>query len=129
MTTQLEMPLPAPDTQDVDLLVNLLDHHGGWLSAADCCKLFQRTPNENSKREIRKMVEKSNGWIISGQKGYCHLCHASAEEANHAENWIEHQAKLMGDKVRAIRRNRHQLAAGYPPPHLALASPSGPLSP
>lgn len=58
-------------------------------------------------REIRQIASESAN-IISGQKGYKHIAHATAEEVNHAANWLESQAKKMSERACAIRRNAHR---------------------
>jgi len=47
--------------------------------------------------------------IISGQRGYKHIAHATPEEINHAANWLESQAKKMSERACAIRRNAHKI--------------------
>jgi DNA adenine methylase len=61
----------------------------------------------DKKRQLRELANASDGKIISGQRGYRHIRHATLEEIEHAANWLEHQAVQMGERARSIRRLRH----------------------
>lgn len=90
---------------DVLWLENLLDGAKCWLTAKD---IMQTVGGRVRDRDIRELASAS-GWIISGQKGYRHMRHASPEEINHATNWLESQAKKMGERAGAIRSNAHKI--------------------
>lgn len=87
---------------DVECLVNMI-HGRGWFTAA---ALTYRTTW--SDRKIRATASDSNGIIISGQRGYCHIADATIAEIDEAAAWLESQAKCMADRATAIRRQRHQ---------------------
>lgn len=104
MITQLEFspaPVAAPSAA---WLENILRDAGCWMTAKD---LILSTHGKTHERNLRELASASD-WIISGQKGYLHLQHASAEEITHAANWLESQAKKMSDRAGKIRRNAHR---------------------
>lgn len=106
MTTQLELTPPPPVPADVTVLwlENLLRDANCWMTAGD---IVLTTHGKTNERNLRSLAAESD-WIISGQKGYKHLEHATAEETNHAANWLESQAKKMGERAGKIRRNAHR---------------------
>lgn len=78
----------------------------GWVKAA---KIEAET--EINERLVRRLAEKSDGQILSGQKGY-RLFDASVslEEADHAANWLISQGKTMIRRGVSIRRRFHRFA-------------------
>ena len=99
-----DQPRHAADA-DVLWLENLLKGAGCWMTAKDI-KLTIRGLLYD--RDLREMASASE-WIISGQKGYKHMSHATAEEIHHACAWLESQAKKMGDRAGKLRSNSHKL--------------------
>lgn len=105
MNAQTELPLPAPPVNtDVRWLEELLRGTACWMSARD---LGLSTLGRVGDRDLRALASASD-WIISGQKGYKHLEHATPEEIDHAAHWLESQAKKMSDRAGKIRRNAHR---------------------
>lgn len=104
MTTQLELTPPPADPTSPAWLENLLRDAGCWMTAGD---IVLSTHGQTNERHLRELASASD-WLISGQKGYLHLEHASAEEIAHAANWLESQAKKMGERAGKIRRNAHR---------------------
>lgn len=104
--TQKELPMfqHAPDDPNVRWLEDLLRARRGWMTAAEIAAL---TEGRIGDRDIRALASASKQ-IISGQKGYKHLDHASPEESAHAANWLESQAKKMSERAGVIRRNAHK---------------------
>lgn len=100
---------PKPSEKDLKCFVNYLGREPQWVKAGDMCRVFGFSITENNKRYIRAIAEKSDGLIISGQKGYRHILHATKDEINHASNQLEHQAMLMASRAAAIRRQAHKL--------------------
>lgn len=94
--------LPPTDNRVVWLEL-LLKENTGWMTSADIVKASSAPISD---REVRARASASS-WVISGQKGYKHLDHATAEEITHAANWLESQAKKMGERAQQIRRNAH----------------------
>lgn len=90
---------------EVSWLERLLTESRCWMSAAD---IRETTNGRVTDRDVR---ETASGCprIISGQKGYKHIAYATAEEINHAANWLESQAKKMSDRACAIRRHAHRI--------------------
>jgi vacuolar-type H+-ATPase subunit C/Vma6 len=109
MQTQPEFPLiladPAPDLL-ADLLT-LLRSRRTWLTASEILEAMGQPVTETGRRTIRKLAEQSDGQILSGQHGYRHLSHATAEEITHAANWLESQAFLMSSRAKRIRARAH----------------------
>ncbi len=99
-------PRPAAGvSKELAWLEKLLLEARCWMTAGD---ITLTTMGRVIDRDIRQMASESPR-IISGQKGYKHVAHATAEEVNHAANWLESQAKKMSDRACAIRRAAHQL--------------------
>ena len=105
MSIQPELPIsvPPPDP-DVRWLEQLLKGANCWLTARDI--LLTAGGTQLNDRIVRGLASAS-AWIISGQKGYKHLEHATPEEIAHCTHWLESQAKRMSDRAGAIRRNAH----------------------
>lgn len=100
---------PKPSDKDLRALLNLLAKNTTWQNAKELCWYLGLNATENNKRYIRAIAEKSDGLIISGQKGYRHILHATKDEINHAANQLEHQAGLMAYRAAAIRRQANKL--------------------
>lgn len=105
-TTQPELTLtPAPpQTPDVRWLEALLRGASCWLTAKD---ISLTTMGRVGDRDLRALASASE-WIISGQKGYKHLEHATGEEIAHASNWLVSQGKVMIQRGIRIKRNAHR---------------------
>lgn len=105
MTEQLELTAPPHADPDVRWLEQLLLGAHCWMSARD---IALSTGGRVGDRDLRALANAS-AEIISGQKGYKHLRHATAEEINHAASWLEAQAKKMGERAGRIRRRAHEI--------------------
>jgi hypothetical protein len=104
-TPQRDLPFQfAPADPNVQWLESLLKGHGAWMTRRD---IQLTTKGLVDDRDIRALASASE-WIISGQKGYKHIEHASPEESAHAANWLESQAKKMSERACTIRRNAHR---------------------
>jgi hypothetical protein len=108
MIAELELPLFKPPTTDpnVDWLSSLLLAKRGWLTAAE---IIAASGSELNDRAVRALASLASPDVISGQRGYRHIQHATAEEINHAAAWLESQGAAMIDRACAIRRRAHQL--------------------
>lgn len=95
---------PAGDLLVAPLIVALTGT--GWRSARNLARDLV-----TDDRTIRAAASLSAGRIISGQRGYCLIEEATVDEANHAAAWLEHQARAMADRARAIRRAMHRRSA------------------
>jgi len=51
-------------------------------------------------------------WLISGQKGYKHIDHATLDEVNHFAAAMRSQAKLMDERAAKLLTNAHKKLAG-----------------
>ncbi|MBK8255601.1 MAG: hypothetical protein IPK82_23425 [Polyangiaceae bacterium] len=104
-TAQVELPLAAvPANTDVRWLEHLLQGAHCWLTAKD---IAQTSMGRVGDRDLRALASAS-AWIISGQKGYKHVAHATTEEITHASNWLVSQGKLMIKRGLRIKRNAHR---------------------
>ena len=101
-------PLVTAEARRTDWLERVLRTNGGWMTAKEIAALM--THDNFQDREIRQIASESSN-VISGQKGYKHIAHSSAEEIDHAANWLESQAKKMSERACAIRRNAHRVFA------------------
>jgi len=102
---QPELFGPQRAEQEVSWLEKLLGDAKCWMSARD---IMETTKGRVIDREIRHVASECEN-IISGQRGYKHIAHATPEEINHAANWLESQAKKMSERACAIRRNAHKI--------------------
>ena len=59
-----------------------------------------------AERTMREIAERSDGEIISGQKGYRLTQFATATECRHAEAWLQSQGRKMITRAIAIRNAR-----------------------
>lgn len=76
-----------------------------WMSAR---AIMETTKGRVIDREIRQVASESSK-IISGQKGYKHIAHATAEEVNHSANWLISQGKKMIRRGIAQRNEAHKI--------------------
>jgi len=102
---QLSLFEANSDNPNLRSLEYYLDTARAWLTAN---QLGERMPQQFTDRQLRALAAASDR-IISGQRGYRHIRHATAEEVTHAANWLEHQAKEMGERAQRIRRAAHAL--------------------
>jgi hypothetical protein len=92
-----------PEDANVQWLERLLSGGKCWLSAKD---IALTTGGRVGDRDIRALASASP-LIISGQKGYKHIEHATPEETAHASNWLISQGKLMIQRGLRLRRAAH----------------------
>jgi hypothetical protein len=76
-----------------------------WMTARD---IILTSTGAVIDRDIRQIASESNK-IISGQKGYRHIAHASPEEIDHCANWLTSQGKKMIRRGIALRRSGHKI--------------------
>jgi hypothetical protein len=111
MSDQPQLPLLDPATaaeRNVRWLESILKSRAAWSTSDQLLLLLGRDPTDDHKRQLRQLANASE-WIISGQKGYKHLEHATAEEINHFCNWMESQAAQMTKRAENLRRNAHRI--------------------
>lgn len=101
---QLSLFVRAPADANVQWLEHWLQASGKWWTAAQLSAQVQGRLNE---RDLRALASASE-WILSGQQGYKHLDHATAEEIDHAAGWLERQAKKMGERAGRLRAAGHK---------------------
>lgn len=104
------MPLPlfaslekAAD-QTLPHLLTALDGRG-WVKAKTLADELR-----TNDRVIREAASRSEGRIVSGQKGYCLTAQASVEDVQHAAAWLRSQAKQMTQRAYQIERALHRRA-------------------
>jgi hypothetical protein len=88
----------------------LLRRAGGWLLASQILIRCGLPIGEVNKRRLRALAARSQ-LILSGQRGYCHLDHASVEELHHAAAWMESQARQMQRRAIHLRQAAHRMIA------------------
>lgn len=101
---QLNLFERAPDDANVQWLEKLLKDSACWMTASD---ISLSTGGRVGDRDLRALASASE-WIISGQRGYKHIEHATPEENAHASNWLISQGKIMIKRGCRIRRNAHR---------------------
>ena len=105
---QLGLFEAAPTDTNVVWLETFLRQHKRWIKAADILKWFNRADDDSQKRLLRELAAASE-WILSGQRGYIHIEHATPDEIHHCCAWLESQAKKMGERAGRLRANAHKL--------------------
>ena len=105
---QLGLFESTPADANVQWLEKLLHAHGKWMTATELLRWVGRPETDDQKRLIRQLASASE-WIISGQRGYCRIEHATAEEIQHACGWLESQARQMAERAGRLRRNGHRI--------------------
>lgn len=90
------------DPSEVEILIQCL-RGKGWITR----RLIERALGWND-RTIRAVAQVSQGRVISGQKGYSLIEEATVEDANHAANWLKHQADQMTKRAYEIRQQMHR---------------------
>ena len=106
MSTQLHLLQDPSEADNVRWLEGLLRDRPGWMTAAQIVQLVDKGPNFD--RTLRKLASLSK-WLITGQKGYKHVSHATAEEVDHFENWMLSQSRQMAGRALAVKRNFHRV--------------------
>ena len=104
---QLGLFEAAPADANVAWLESLLRNRAGWLLASDILRHMGREDTEDQKRIIRALASASP-WIITGQRGYKHLEHATVEESAHAVNNLVSQGKKLITRAMVLKRNAHR---------------------
>ena len=104
-----QAPAWTINPDDLKWLETALKANPAWQTAADLLASVGRV-GEDHRRWLRQLASASE-WIISGQRGYKHIDHATLDEINHAANWLESQAKKMSDRACTLRRNSHRKIA------------------
>jgi hypothetical protein len=90
--------------QNIEDLKRILDERHTWVPSSVITLLTGW-----SDRTIRALAAHSGGWIISGQKGYKYILHATPEEAHHSSSWLISQGKQMIARGISQRRRAHSL--------------------
>ena len=108
---QLELDFRVPPPPDLEEVARL----SGWLYEQGdrwCLAREIATALGLSDRQIRHLAAASGGLVVSspGSPGYKHVLHCDPEEIHAITARLEHQAKLMGDRARDIRRAFHRAA-------------------
>jgi len=107
---QLELPtpppaLPVPAATETAWLEQMLLDAKRWMTAQD---IIQATHGRLRDRDIRQLASETAN-LISGQRGYLHVAHATTEEIEHAANWLTSQGRKMIQRALAISRRARQL--------------------
>jgi hypothetical protein len=102
--SDLFTPRPAVEAS-ASWLEKLLFESRCWMTAGD---IQLTTKGSVIDREIRQVASESCR-IISGQKGYKHIAHATPEEVNHSANWLISQGKKMIKRGIGQRTEAHKI--------------------
>ena len=94
------------ELEGAEWLRRLLWQSGQWLT---CREIIRYSADRTCEREVRRWAEVAEGEVISGQLGYRHTQRATAEEIQHACDWLESQAQRMMERSVRTRRRAHQL--------------------
>lgn len=105
MTYQLDLNVfrASSDDENVRELERVLREHGGWMSAG----LIGSKTGWNSDK-VNNLARVSAD-IISGQRGYKHLAHATAAEQGHFFNGLRSRARELLRRCIRVRRRAHQM--------------------
>lgn len=109
LTAQAELAFAVPqNAPDAAWLEGVLRRGGGWMFAAELCRLAGLPETEDGKRWIRKLASESRV-IISGQRGYRHLACATPAEISHCRNALRSQARELLRRYVNLGRAAHQV--------------------
>jgi hypothetical protein len=108
MPSQLHLFTGPRENANVGWLEKLLLEAGTWRTASEILQAVNWESNDTNKRFLRSLAEASD-YILSGQRGYKHAGHATAEEIRHSSNWLVSQGKKMIKRGIAQRRRAHAI--------------------
>lgn len=95
-------------SDDPGWIETILLESGKWMKAADVLLRVGLDNTEDHKRMVRDIASQSR-LIISGQEGYLHLQHATADQVNQTtEAWMSQGKKMIQRAIR-VRRMGHAL--------------------
>lgn len=107
--SDLPLFLVKPGHGGVEKLIEALKTHGDWWHAAQILEEWQMPNTDHNRRYLRALAEAASPELLSGQRGYKWIGHATAEEVNHAAGWLEAQARKMAERACSYRRRAHQI--------------------
>jgi hypothetical protein len=108
---QLNLPIgSARDTLDVEWFEHVVASHAGWVLGRQILTDAGQPAVDSTLRWLRRLAAVSHA-IISGQRGYCHLDHATTDEIHHAAAWLESQAAEMQARAIRLRQAAHRRVA------------------
>ena len=90
-----------PGDANVVWLETLLKGAGCWMTAKD---IMLSCGFKLHDRDVRELASAS-GWIVSGQRGYRHMEHATVEEVDRSAAWLISQGKKMIKRGVLLRCN------------------------
>ena len=98
---QLGLFESKPTDTNVVWLEQLLKGAHVWMTARD---IIQTCGARLLDRDVRELASAS-GWIVSGQRGYRHMDHATVEEVERAAAWMISQGRKMIKRGVLLRCN------------------------
>ena len=101
---QLGLFESKPGDTNVVWLENVLAGADDWMTAR---VIMEKCGGQLHDRDVRELASAS-GWILSGQRGYRHMSHATTEEIDRASAWLVSQGKKMIQRGMLLRRNAHK---------------------
>lgn len=122
---QPDLPLVLIDKEhhDVPRLVALLHARADWVHAALILDHWQVPETEHNKRFIRALAAAAEPDIISGQRGYKHIDHATRDEVMHFAASMRSQMSKMDTRVSAVLRRFHRGRPAAPSPNETPSNP------
>lgn len=93
------------ENADLEWIEKLLHGAQCWMTAKD---IMLTVAGRVHDRDIRELASSSKK-IISGQRGYKHVAHATAAEIDHSANWLISQGKKMIRRGIGQRRYAHEI--------------------
>lgn len=106
MITQIELLSPV-DLHDLVAFERAVSASGGWVLGRQLLASSGKEPDEDGLRLLRRLASKSEN-VISGDRGYCHVTHASVEEIRWCADRLLSQVRVMAMRVVRLRRAAHR---------------------
>lgn len=105
---QLELFRPKADDPNVAWLVDFLARKSDWITARQIMETINPwLPDKLNDRDLRALAEAAAPKVISGQRGYKHTDHATAEEIKAFIATMESQGTKMLARANKVRTYAH----------------------
>ena len=101
---------PEVDPEEIAGLENFLLANPGWWSSSRLLAARGIVPDQNNRKELTHIAEWCDR-IISGQEGYCHINHASADEIKHFLNGLDSRSRKLAERRLRVSKAAHQKIA------------------
>lgn len=104
--TQLDLLLPRVQKKAAEMMdrfLIMLQEEGDWVKGSTLATRLH-TPD----RVVRMCASRSEGRVLSGQRGYRLTSQATLDEITHASGWLRSQAREMLQRSMEIERFKHR---------------------